>query len=217
MKIVARDRPSLPKANSSAMKCKIPLLKAFEEVAQYEAAMVCWLSEIRLLADPTLSAGSSIMDGSSFDVFWRTLIYNCGPRFDYTSPNQRPGSGLGTYFGYWYLYKKLQSTKRWQEDLPTWLLQCRCMEELAGHFEEAEGRVRDARNFFVSDQGRIGWVPFRTLAGDQVCAFHGMRTPVILRSHSDGWEFIGACYVHGLMDGELWDLHGLQWDFIKLV
>jgi hypothetical protein len=34
---------------------------------------------------------------------------------------------------------------------------------------------------------------------------------MILRPVNDRWEIIGACYVHALMDGELWDLADLRW------
>ena len=169
---------------------------------QADSLVTPTFSEIRLLADPTLSARGGMMDGSSFDAFWRTLVYNCEPHFNYDSPNQRPKAWLGISFGYWYLFKKLHMTKRWQDNPVNWALQCWILEKLAAPFEEAEGRVRRARNFFVSQQGRIGWVPFRTQAGDRVCVFHGMRIPVILRSQGDRWEFIGACYVHGLMQGQ---------------
>ncbi|MCJ1394443.1 Non-essential glycogen phosphorylase [Xylographa bjoerkii] len=230
VRIVARDRPRLPSPDSSATHVRMHLsLTAMERVAQYEAmmekfaeyetAMIYWLSEIRLLADPTLNTRGDIMAGlsKSFDAFWRTLVYNREPHFNYDSPNQRPEAWLGVSFGYWYLSKKLQMAKRWRDKPANWAFHRRVLEKLAAPFEEAEGRVRYARNFFVSQEGRIGWVPFRTQAGDHVCVFYGMRIPVILRLQSDRWEFIGACYVHGLMDGEVWDLNGLQWDFMSFV
>jgi hypothetical protein len=179
--------------------------------------MVYWLSEIRLLADPGLDSKASIMDGSSFDTFWRTLVYNRGPRFDHSSPNQRAADSLGISFGYWYLRKKHQMVGCQKESLLAWLFHQRLLKKLSGPFEEAEGRVRYARSFFVSRLGRIGWVPFRTQAGDHVCVMHGMRIPLILRAHGNQWEVIGACYVHGLMDGELWDLDGLRWKFMSFV
>jgi hypothetical protein len=188
-----------------------------EEVSKYETEMVHWLSEIRLLADPALDSKGSIMDGSSFDAFWRTLIYNRGPRFDYSSPNQRADDSLAISFGYWYLWKKFQMARPWKYDLLAWALHDRLLKKLAEPFEEAEDRVQYARDFFVSRLGRIGWVPFRTQVGDQVCALQGMRIPLILRARGGRWEVIGACYVHGLMDGELWDLGGLRWVFMNFV
>jgi hypothetical protein len=190
---------------------------ALEGMCRYETEMVNWLSEIRMLADPTLNATGSIMDGPSFDAFWRTLLYNRGPRFDYNSPNQQADGALATAFGYWYLRKKLQMSRRWQDDLMSWAIYDRLLQTLAGPFEEAEGKVRHARRFFVSTLGRIGWAPFGTRVGDRVCVFQGMRIPMILRPAKDLWEIIGACYVHGLMDGELWDLSGLCWTFMRFM
>lgn len=188
-----------------------------ETVSQYETEMVYWLSEIRLLADPSLDPKQSIIDSSSFDTFWRTLVYNRGPRFDESFPNRPADESLAVSFGYWYLWKKLQMARRWKDDLFTWVLHSEILKKLAEPFEEAENRVQYARNFFVSQHRRIGWVPFRTRVGDQVCVLQGMRIPLILRSRGDRWEVIGPCYVHGLMDGELWDLSGLRWAFMNFV
>ena len=216
MRVVARDRPVIPKAPGGMANGSIDLLTAIQGEAQYEMEMVNWLSEIRLLADPTLSPKGSIMDGASFDAFWRTLLYNNEPHSNHSPVNQQPDQGLGISFGYWYLLKKL-CMKGWQNDIFAYLLHYTILKNLSLPFEEAEGMVRLARNFFVSEHGRIGWVPLRTLAGDRVCVFQGMRIPVILRSHGDRWEIIGACYVHELMDGEVWDLDGLEWNFLSFV
>jgi hypothetical protein len=77
--------------------------------------------------------------------------------------------------------------------------------------------VRDARHFFVSENGKFGWVPLRTEVSDQVCVFRGMRIPVIMRPRGDRWGFIGACYVQGSLDGEIWDLDALEWRFMSFV
>jgi len=214
---VARDRPRLPSASPSITNNHDFMWKAMEGVSKYETQMVYWLSEIRLLADPELDSKGSIMDGSSFDAFWRTLIYNRGPRFDYSSPNRQADDSLAISFGYWYLWKKFQMARRWKDGPPAWAFHDMLLRKLSEPFTEAEDRVQYARNFFVSHLGRIGWVPFRTRAGDQVCVMQGMRIPLILRPRGDRWEVIGACYVHGLMDGELWDLDGLRWVFMCFV
>jgi hypothetical protein len=179
--------------------------------------MVLWLSEIRLLVDPSLDPQGSIMDGQSFDAFWRILLYNRGTRFDYRSPNKQADKGLAVAFGYWYLWKKLQMARRWRDNRLDWVFHNELLRVLAEPFEEAEGRVRCARNFFVSQCGRAGWVPFRTRIGDQICVFQGMRIPLVLRPQSNRWEIIGACYVHELMDGEIWDLSGLSWEFMHFI
>ncbi|KAF2108805.1 heterokaryon incompatibility protein-domain-containing protein [Lophiotrema nucula] len=216
VRVVARNRPSLPLPSPSLKNCN-DTWTAFEAVSKYETEMVYWLSDIRLLADPSLDCKGSIMDGPSFDAFWRTLLYNRGPRFDYSSPNQQVEGNLAVTFGYWYLWKKFQMQRRWQDGSLIWAVHDKMLAKLAEPFEEAEGRVRHARNFFVSQRGRIGWVPFRTSVGDQVCVLQGMRIPLILRPQGNRWEVIGACYVHELMDGQLWDLDCLQWKFMKFV
>jgi hypothetical protein len=39
--------------------------------------------------------------------------------------------------------------------------------------------------------------------GDRVCIFLGGRVLYVIRSRDNGhYEFIGECYVHGVMDGE---------------
>jgi len=224
VKILASKRPPLPLPGPGEQRLiqghvnsYIP--EALEYVSQYETEMVYWLSEIRTLMDPTLRAPDSIMSGSlaSFDVFWRTLVYNREPQFNYQSRNQKPAYWLGISFGYWYLLKKLMMRRLWQQNILQDALFSQILKTLAGQFDMAEGRVRDGRRFFVSENRRFGWVPLRTEVDDRVCVFRGMRIPVIMRPRGDRWEFIGACYVHGSMDGEIWDLDGLQWRFMSFV
>ncbi|KAK5655756.1 hypothetical protein OQA88_5293 [Cercophora sp. LCS_1] len=221
---LARKRPPLPRETPEERRRRtqdgvgIDLLKAMDAVSQYETNMVRWLSEIRMLVDPTLRDSDSIMSGgASFDAFWRILTYNRGPEFNYESPNQKPAQWLGISFGYWYLWKKLQMKRLWEQNLLQHAMFSQTLAVLADPFDKAEGRVRDARRFFVSKNGKFGWVPRRTEVGDLVCVFQGMRIPVIMRPRSGRWEFIGACYVHDLMDGEIWGLDGLKWGFMSFV
>jgi hypothetical protein len=72
----------------------------------------------------------------------------------------------------------------------------------------------------------LGLVPGISALNDSLFMIEGVRTPLVLRSkgmtqilvedkgREDGrkiektvmlWEFIGDCYVHGLMDGKVWD------------
>ncbi|KAH9989491.1 heterokaryon incompatibility protein-domain-containing protein [Xylariaceae sp. FL0662B] len=225
IKTLARERPPLPRLDARDQRKIIQSsqdvnpLRAFEAVSQYETEMIYWLSEIRTLADPILQGSDSIMSGSqgSFDAFWRTLIYNREPSFNYKYPNQKPASWLGISFGYWYLWKKLMMKRLWQQNVVQHVVFSEVLKTLANPFDKAEGRVRGGRRFFVSANGRFGWVPLRTNVDDQVCVLRGMRIPVIMRPQGNRWEFIGACYVHGSMDGEIWDLGGLQWGFMSFV
>lgn len=59
------------------------------------------------------------------------------------------------------------------------------------------------RRMAVSDKGYLGLVPTWTDEDDIIAILFGCPVPVILRKH-DGWyEFIGTCYFHGIMEGEL--------------
>ena len=221
---LASKRPAFPRPNLGEQRLiqdygSIDILEAAESVSRYETEMVYWLSEIRTLADPTLRAPDSIMSGSraSFDAFWRTLVYNREPQFNYQSPNQKPADWLGISFGYWYMWKRLMMERLWQQNTLQEAIFSQILRTLAEPFDKAEGRVRGGRRFFASENGRFGWVPLRTEVGDRVCVFRGMRIPAIMRPRGDRWEFIGACYVHGSMDGEIWDLDGLQWRFMSFV
>jgi hypothetical protein len=57
-----------------------------------------------------------------------------------------------------------------------------------------------SRRMCFTDDGFIGWVPQRTEVSDMICVIPGARTPYVIREVADGWEMIGAAYVHGLMD-----------------
>jgi hypothetical protein len=59
------------------------------------------------------------------------------------------------------------------------------------------------RRFFVSNEGLMDLVPDGVAAGDEICILFGGYTPFVIRRLEGGnYEFIGECYVHGLMDGE---------------
>jgi hypothetical protein len=39
--------------------------------------------------------------------------------------------------------------------------------------------------------------------GDLVAIFLGADVPFVLREHGDAYRLVGACYIHGVMDGSL--------------
>ncbi|KAK1764188.1 hypothetical protein QBC33DRAFT_596123 [Phialemonium atrogriseum] len=63
------------------------------------------------------------------------------------------------------------------------------------------------RRFIVTERGRMAVVPPHAKKGDVICIMKGARMPFILRRKkvaggvSERFELVGACYVHGLMDG----------------
>lgn len=59
------------------------------------------------------------------------------------------------------------------------------------------------RRLFSTSRGYIGLGPATLAIGDEVCLFSGGQVLYAVRKASeDRFEFMGECYVHGLMDGE---------------
>jgi hypothetical protein len=59
------------------------------------------------------------------------------------------------------------------------------------------------RRLFVSENGYIGLVPSNAQPGDMICVLFGCSVPVIIRKLNNHHVFIGASYVHGIMDGQI--------------
>jgi hypothetical protein len=59
------------------------------------------------------------------------------------------------------------------------------------------------RTVAVLKEGYMALVPRFANVSDIVCILFGCDTPVVLRPNGDGFEFIGECFIHGIMDGEL--------------
>lgn len=62
-----------------------------------------------------------------------------------------------------------------------------------------------------NDLPRLGLAPQLTKKRDLICILYGCSVPVVLRKHHEGrpnehYTFIGECYVHGIMEGEAFDL-----------
>ena len=74
-------------------------------------------------------------------------------------------------------------------------------------FAEIQDCVRNMeshREFCLSLEGRIGWVPHAAQTGDIVSLMRGSPVPVIIRpsQRENSYLVIGQCYIHGIMDGE---------------
>lgn len=62
-----------------------------------------------------------------------------------------------------------------------------------------------ARRLIVTERGLLGMAPCGTVKGDMIAVFFGCSVPAVLRRlhGSEAFEFIGECYVHGYMNGEI--------------
>jgi hypothetical protein len=60
------------------------------------------------------------------------------------------------------------------------------------------------KRFFVDEGGWIGLAPSAAREGDKICLFFGAQVPFLVRKAEDGlYQFVGECYVHGIIDGEV--------------
>jgi hypothetical protein len=67
--------------------------------------------------------------------------------------------------------------------------------------------------------GYLAIFPEATQKGDRVCIV-AAEAPIVMKPSGTGYEYIGECYVHGMMDGEAADERngtGPPWDRITLV
>lgn len=176
-----------------------------------------FMTTARLLSDPALSLGDDVMSGDMFEPFWRTMIYNrIGDSF---VEEVVPDSTVGHSFAYWYMSWKLYLTRKWEQHPELFRSQMEVLEALPGPFADTFSDTFGHRSFFVTESGRIGWAPPAAQPGDLIAMFRGNRIPFVARSlgNRDAWEYVGGCYVHGCMDGEISQLDETEWEFMRFV
>lgn len=139
----------------------------------------------------TLSATRELNAGL-WEMFWRTLTVNVclggGPT---DAPPSLYGIGLA------YLLKLAKAGRPGTT-----------LTQEASEVSSALDTHAYLRSFFVTESKRMGLGMYDVQAGDIVCILSRGPVPYILRkvnrSTADGncFEFVGECYIHGLMDGE---------------
>ncbi|OCT49395.1 hypothetical protein CLCR_04567 [Cladophialophora carrionii] len=98
---------------------------------------------------------------------------------------------------------------------------------LASHLEgatkwwELTGFTLPYAKFFLSDDGSMGVGPSLSQVGDRIAVFNGTPMPAVLRSADQGtgeqYQLVGPAYVHGLMDGEAYQVFPARETSICLV
>jgi hypothetical protein len=75
----------------------------------------------------------------------------------------------------------------------------------ASHFNDGFYKLAVNRRVFHTRGGHIGLGPKLARASDIVAILYGCRWPVVLRPlpKLGEFQFLGMCYVHGIMDGEV--------------
>lgn len=61
------------------------------------------------------------------------------------------------------------------------------------------------RRMMETGKGYIGMAHAQSQVGDSIVLLAGASVPIILRPCEGGYRVIGVAYVHGIMDGEIWD------------
>jgi hypothetical protein len=63
----------------------------------------------------------------------------------------------------------------------------------------------------VTAEGRIGVVPLSVKVGEPIYVLQGGDVSFVFRLVKQGtWSLIGHCYIHGIMDGQSFDVSKLN-------
>ena len=141
-----------------------------------------------------------VMD--SFEDFWRTIVADRGP--------------AGVSIPAWYAAACTQALQWYNEganflNIPDVRHNWEKTPEIMKEFLKRVEAVIWGRTFFEMhptvgskiSYKCFGLGPDDSKVGDLVCVLFGCSVPVVLRRTApDDYEFIGECYVHGIMDGE---------------
>ncbi len=207
--------PTTPETRGSSRSLMdIERVKLLESEADVARIVLGRAREAMMAADPCLSPDDDIRSSAAFETFWRTLVCNRG----YWNHEELPASTV-VDFCFWYLFLKLMAGRGWRRDRAKFELHRSVLAFLSAKFNTLVRSFWGFRNLFISANGRAGWAPYRAQPGDEVFIFQGSALPFAAKrvGSGDGWEYMGACYVHGLMQGEAWELEGLEWTIMRFV
>ena len=134
------------------------------------------------------------------DQFWRTLVADRGPN----------GLNPPTFYPRACKAARNQSVKG--SHISTSSLVHYGKSTIVAKFARRVQEVIWMRRLITTERDLLGLAPAETKKRDLICILYGCSVPVVLRAHSDDrtgkqyFQFIGECYVHGLMDGEAFDI-----------
>ena len=134
------------------------------------------------------------------DQFWRTLVADRGPN----------GLNPPTFYPRACKAARNQSVKG--SHISTSSLVHYGKSTIVAKFARRVQEVIWMRRLITTERDLLGLAPQETKKRDLICILYGCSVPVVLRMRSDDktgkeyFQFIGECYVHGLMDGEAFDI-----------
>ena len=154
------------------------------------------------------------------DVYWQTL---CAGQHFVSYEDTKAG------FEKWFTYERdrfhslAMLSNNWQETLNMYgqevltkeVLTTEARKQIAEvrasddyrHFQYASSASTAGRRMFRTEHQCVGLGPPDMEEGDVICLIKGSRTPMLLRptEQPEQCTLVGACYVHGLMNGEGYD------------
>lgn len=69
-------------------------------------------------------------------------------------------------------------------------------------FESSHSVWTQGRQFGLTAQDLMGWVPLAARVGDNVGLFAECRVPFVMRAFQEGYKIVGDAYVHGVINGK---------------
>jgi hypothetical protein len=190
--------PSVPrKVSDGTMSVTGLRIDTLEEVGPRSINGV--ISMESLLIGGWAPAPSGQVDPDPPDELWRTMVADRTPE--------------GKNAPRWYLRACQHSLAQRSVtgDIDTRLLIDQGRDSIVVEFLKRVSDVVWKRSFFrtrgngLDSKARLGLASISAKPGDIVCIIYGCTVPVLLRERpaKDGFTFIGECYLHGMMDGEV--------------
>ena len=137
-------------------------------------------------------------------VLWKTLVANRGPEGN-NCPRVYPRA-----------CKVLVPTFDGDYISTTTLLRDPTSRSVTKFLRRVQAVICMRRLIKTRDHHFLGLAPMKAKPGDLICILYGCSVPVVLRSfsspetHDQYYEFIGECYVHGLMEAEAFDIQAAE-------
>jgi hypothetical protein len=140
----------------------------------------------------------TIMTETQLDQMWRVLVANRGPNGS-NPPNWYRRACKACFD--WYAtqqdsYFNMKKLRALRGTPPSKL-------EFLDRMQQV---IRDRKCFRAApDSGNNEYVslaPPKAELGDLLCIIFGSSVPVVLRRNGRSFNFVGECYVHGMMNGE---------------
>ncbi len=142
-----------------------------------------------------------------FDVSWQILFAGCAPSEFQACREQSKR-----------IWKMFRRYVRAHKLMPVWIfglvddiakltgqtifLQRVLAEAVSNDFQFRVRRFISHRYMMRIKNDYLGLAQAIAQTGDRLALLKGLRTPVVLRPNRQVWEFVGDCYVHGIMNGE---------------